>query len=343
MYITKNKTLLRLILAVLAAGLVVSCETGIVINTDNQDVPIVYCVLNSADSFQYVRIQKTYLIDQAAFDYPPEQDSMLFKGEIVVAMERWSGDKVIETVRFWPTNEIQKDSGFFPNSKNILYKTRAQIVPNQTYRLYIYLASKEKVLYAESSSLGTLVVIDPIPLTQRKISLHNGMNYTCRWQPVQNAGVYQVVLRFNYKETIDGETKIKTLNWPQTFASPGSDAEYLSNDISGARFMHILEDNLKPVHGIVREVVGLDFQIVSGSMEMKYYIESTAPSEGALMEKPVYSNVTNGIGLFCAVARIDVNDLLFSPVTIDSIAYGKYTNALGFLDHTFDRDSTNNQ
>ncbi|MFA5815568.1 MAG: hypothetical protein WC865_08100 [Bacteroidales bacterium] len=330
-----------MILAVMAAGFVASCETGIDINTDNQDVPIVYCVLNSADSFQYVRIQKTYLIDQAALDFPPEQDSMLFKGEIVVTMERWSGGKVMETVRFAPTNEIPKDSGFFPYEKNILYKAKAKIVPNQIYRLYIYLGSKEKILYAEASSLGNLTVIDPMPLTQRKISLYPGTNYTCRWQPVENAGVYQVSIRFSYKETIGGVTKIKYLDWPQTFASPGSDAEYLSNDISGSRFMHILEDNLKSGDGIVREVIGLNFQIVSGSMEMKYYIESTAPSEGALMEKPVYSNITNGIGLFCSVARIDVNDLLLSPVAIDSIAYGQFTKTLGFLDHTNDRDSTN--
>lgn len=341
MYIKKTKTWLRLLLPVMAAGIMASCETGIDINSDNQDVPIVYCVLNSADSFQYVRLQKTYLIDQAALENPPEQDSMLFTGEIVVTMERWSGGKVVETIRFAPTNEIPKDSGFFPSEKNILYKAKAKIVANQIYRLYIYLGSKEKVLYAETSSLGTLTVVDPMQLSERKISLCEGTNYTCRWLPVESAGVYQIVLRLNYKETIDGETKLKTLNWPQPFGSPGSDAAYLSLDISGARFMHILKDNLKSGEGIVREVIGMDFEIVSGSMEMKYYIESTAPSEGALMEKPVYSNITNGIGLFSSVARVSVTDLLLAPVTIDSIAYGKYTRTLGFLDHTNDRDSTN--
>lgn len=342
MYMRKKKTWHRLLLAVLTAGMITSCETGIDINSDNQDVPIVYCVLNSADSFQYVRIQKTYLIDQAALEYPPDQDSMLFKGEIVVSLERWSGGKVMETYRFEPTNEIPKDSGFFPYEKNILYKAKVKIVANQIYRLYVYLGSKENVLYSESSSLGKLFVVDPMPLKERKISLYPGTNYTCRWEPVINAGVYQVALLFHYKETSNGETKLKQLNWPQTFSSPGSDVEYLNNDISGSRFMHVLQENLKPGDGIVREVVGIDFQIVSGSMEMKYYIESTAPSDGALMEKPVYSNITNGIGLFCSIARINVNELLLSPVTIDSIAYGQFTRSLGFLDHTSDRDSLNN-
>lgn len=341
MYINKKQTLIRLIFVLLAGGLFASCETAIDINTANQDVPIVYCVLNSADSVQYVRIQKTYLIDQAALENPPEQDSMLFTGEIVVSMERWSGGKVMETVMFSPTNDIPKDEGFFPSEKNILYRANLKIIANQIYRLYIFVGSKEKVLYAEAFSLGKLTVIDPMPLPQRKISLYPGTNYTCRWSPVENAGVYQVALRFNYKETIGGETKVKSIDWPQAFASPGSDAEYLSNDISGSRFMHILEDNLTVAEGIVREVVSLNFQVVSGSMEMKYYIESTSPSEGALMEKPVYSNITNGIGLFCTVARIDIGNLSLSPVTIDSIAYGQFTRKLGFLDHTNDRDSTN--
>ncbi len=342
MHMPKRKNLLRLIIALLATGLAVSCSTEIDVNTENQDVPIVYCVLNSADSFQYVRIQKTYILDQAAFNTPPEQDSMYFGGEIVVSMERWSAGKVQETVRFYRTDDIPKDSGFFPNQRNTVYKGKLKILPNQTYRLYVYLGSKEKVLYAETSSLGRLAVIDPIPLKQRKISLYPGSNYTCQWEPVDNAGVYQIALRIKYNETIGGETKARILNWPQTFASPGTDQEYLSNDISGSRFMHVLEENLKAGNGIVREIVGIDFQVVSGSLEMKYYIESTSPSEGALMEKPVYSNITNGLGLFCSVARIDINDLLLSPVTIDSIAYGQFTRNLGFLDHTSDRDSTNN-
>jgi hypothetical protein len=341
MYIKKKSTFFRLILAFLASGMLASCETDIEINTANQDVPIVYCVLNSADSVQYVRIQKTYLIDQAALENPPEQDSMLFTGEIVVSMERWTGGKVAETIRFTPTMEIPKDSGFFPSEKHILYKANLKIVANQTYRLYVYVGSKEKVLYAEASSLGKLTVIDPMPLPQRKISLYSGTNYTSRWSPVVNAGVYQVALRFNYKETTGGLTTIKHIDWPQAFASTASNAEYLSIDISGSRFMHILEENLPVAEGVVREVIGMNFQVVSGSIEMRYYIESTAPSEGALMEKPVYSNITNGLGLFCTVARIDINDLQLSPVTIDSIAYGQYTRKLGFLDHTNDRDSTN--
>jgi hypothetical protein len=331
-----------MIMAVLTLGLLVSCSTEIDINSTNQDVPIVYCVLNSADSFQYVRVEKTYLVNQAAMSTPPEQDSIYFSGQVVVNMERWSGGKVVESFEFQPTSDIPKDSGFFPNEKNIIYKARMTVVPNQLYRLYVYLASKEKVLYAQASSLGKLTVVDPLPLPERKISLYDGTNYTCRWEPVTNAGMYQVVVRFDYEETLNGVTQLKHVDWPQSISSTGSNVDYLSNDISGARFMHILDENIPALDGVVRRAVGIDFSIVSGSMEMKYYIESTSPSAGALLEKPVYTNLTNGLGLFSCVARIDIDSLILSTVTVDSIAYGQFTRQLGFLDHTDDRDSTNN-
>jgi hypothetical protein len=340
--ISVKKTLKYGIPALMLIAGIYSCSTEFDINSTNQDTPIVYCILNTADSFQYVRLEKTYLIDQAALEYPPHPDSIIFPGEIVVSLERWQNDKVVETFRFKPTQAIVKDTGFFPTEKNILYEAKAKILPEQLYRLYIYIGSKEKVLYAETHTLGALRVDDPIPLSVRKVSLYEGNNYTCRWEPVAKAGVYQVMLRLNYNETKDGITTLKSINWPQGYSNPGSNIEYLSKDISGARFMHILDETLEAEPGVVRQVVDVDFQILSGGVELKYYIESTAPSEGALMEKPVYTNVTNGIGLFSSMAEVNVKGLFLSGVTLDSIAYGQYTRDLGFLDHTGDRDSTNN-
>ncbi|MFH0759989.1 MAG: hypothetical protein V2A67_00625 [Bacteroidota bacterium] len=336
----KKLCFIGLVAVLLLAGSY-SCSTDIDINADNLETPIVYCILNTSDSVQYVRLQKTYLIDQAALEYPPHPDSMVFPGEIVVTMERLQNDVVLETYRFLPTTEITKDSGFFPTEKHVLYKANAVIKANSKYRLYIYLGSKEKVVYAQTSSLGKLTVVDPMNLPVRLISLYNGCNYTCRWEPVEDAGLYQVVVKFRYSETRNGITTSKHINWSQDYITPGTSEEYLSKDISGARLAHILDENLMSEAGIVRTVEGVDFQVMTGAIELKYYMESTAPTEGALMEKPVYTNIINGLGVFSTISEVDVNGLFLSGVSIDSIAYGQYTRDLGFLDHTGDRDSTN--
>ncbi len=336
----KKLCLIGLVAALLLAGSY-SCSTDFEINADNLETPIVYCILNTSDSVQYVRLQKTYLIDQAALEYPPHPDSMVFPGEIVVTMERLQNNVVQETYRFHPVTDIPKDTGFFPSEKHVLYKTHAVIKPHSTYRLYIYLGSKEKVVYAQTTSLGKLTVVDPMDLPIRKVSLYNGSNFTCRWEPVEDAGLYQVVVKFRYSETRNGITTSKFINWSQDYITPGTANDYLSKDISGARFAHILDENLISEPGVTRTAEGIDFQIMSGAIELKYYMESTAPTEGALMEKPVYTNVINGLGVFSTISEVDVNGLFLSGVSIDSIAYGQYTRDLGFFDHTGDRDSTN--
>ena len=60
---------------------------------------------------------------------------------------------------------------------------------------------------------------------------------------------------------------------------------------------------------------------------------STAPSDGALMEKPVYTNFTNGLGVFSTVSQSSVEMIPIGAVTLDSLAYGQLTRELGFLDH----------
>lgn len=319
-----------------------SCSTEIDINAPNQNVPIVYCILDTEDSIQYARVQKTYLVDQAAHTTVPHPDSIYYPGEVQISLERWRDGAPVEIIPFEPTYDVPKDSGFFPGGSHVVYRGFTEILPLETYYLYVYVKDKELVLFAETYSVGNLKVVDPLNLKDRKIALNYGQNYTCRWESVDFAGIYQVGMRLNYLETVNGETTQRTMEFPQSFTNPLTNVDYLTRDISGARFMNLISQNLEVIPGMVREVTGIDFYFISGGKEVKYYIESTAPSEGALMEKPVYSNFTHGLGLFSSQARVEVLDLELAGTTLDSLAYGQNTIELGFLDHTGDRDSTNN-
>ena len=199
--------------------------------------------------------------------------------------------------------------------------------------LNIYIKDKEKIVHGYTQTLGPLRVVDPMNLEIRKVSLNNGVNYTTRWQPVEHAGIYQVVLRFHYAETENGETTEKYFDWPQSFTNPISDIDYLTKDISGSRFFYIVADSIKARENVTREALNVDFFILSGGEEIKFYIESTQPSSGALMERPVYSNITNGIGIFSSMATQKVTGLNLASTTIDSLAYGQLTKHLDFLDH----------
>jgi len=313
--------------------LVSSCDTEFTVNAENQEVPIIYCVLNNGSDTQYLKLNKTYLLDKAAFSNPPHQDSVYFKGNIQIVLEEWADGQVSNIFVFEQTSDIPKDTGFFPNDKNIIYKAQASIKPETKYSVSIYLENKEKIVYAETTSMGKLRVIDPLDIPERKISLNIGQNYDCSWKPVDNAGIYQVVINFRYMEYVGSDSTEQVMVWPQAFTSPLTNAESLSKEISGSRFFYIVKDKLKSEPGIIRKALGVDFVILSGGQEIKFYIESTAPSDGALMEKPVYTNVQNGLGVFSTVSEARISMLPFGAVTVDSLAYSQLTGHLGFLDH----------
>ncbi|MCG3219671.1 MAG: DUF4249 family protein [Candidatus Heimdallarchaeota archaeon] len=333
-FITKK----ALSLIILVAALFSSCSTEIEINAPNLDVPIVYCLLDTESSVQYLKLNKTYLISAAALDNPPEADSQYFEGNIQIVLERWENNRPVEFIDFEPTLEVPKNPGFFPSDKNLLYKADTDIDPNSLYQLSIYLEDREKIIYAKTETIGGLLVVDPMDLEVRKISLNQGVNYSSQWRQVENAGIYQVIIRFNYAETKDGVKTEKYLDWPQTFTNPLSNVDYLTKDISGTRFFYVLEEGIEEDESVVREALSIDFYVLSGGTEIKFYIESTAPSEGALMERPVYTNITNGLGVFSSMATQIVKGLNIASTTIDSIAYGVHTKQLMFLDHNGERN-----
>lgn len=315
-----------------------ACSTEIDVNAPNLNVPIVYCLLDTEDSVQYLKLNKTYLLTSAAALTPPEPDSQYFEGEVQVVLERWQGNKPVELIEFVKTDEVPKNPGFFPHSRNTLYKAETRISSDAKYMLSIYIRDKEEIVHGYTQTIGPLKVVDPMDLEIRKVSLNNGVNYTARWQPVEHAGIYQVVLRFHYAETHNEVRTEKYFDWPQSFTSPVSNLDYLSKEISGSRFFYILADSVPDQPDVEREALGVDFFILSGGEEIKFYIESTQPSSGALMERPVYTNVVNGIGIFSSMATQKVTGLNLASTTLDSIAYGQLTRHLGFVDHNGERN-----
>lgn len=315
-----------------------SCSTEIDINASNLDVPIIYCLLDTEDSVQYLKLNKTYLVNTAAAITKPESDSMYFEGDVQIVLEKWIGNKPVEYIDFFKTEEVPKNPGFFPSDRNTLYKAETRIYSDAKYMLNIYIKDREKIVHGITQTIGPLRVVDPMNLEIRKVSLNNGVNYTTRWQPVEHAGIYQVVFRFHYAETENGTTTQKYFDWPQTFTNPISDVDYLTKDISGSRFFYILADSIPVKPDVVREALHVDFFILSGGEEIKFYIESTQPSSGALMERPVYTNITNGIGIFSSMATQKVLGLDLASTTVDSIAYGQLTKELLFVDHNGERN-----
>ena len=310
-----------------------SCEDEIDVFSDGDSVPIVYCLLNPYDTVQYVRLTRTYIVEKGTTGFPSSVDSLYFDGEIQVSLERWENDQVMETIEFEQYDGKVKDPGAFPTDKNILYRSFKKIYTESTYLLYIYLKNREKILYAETETVGDLDVIDPFPIPQRKITLSGDQDYVIRFNLAPEAWIYQTAVNFNYDEISQEDTIRKSIEWIQKVTKPDFlKRDYISTRLNGAKFFQVLMAELEENSNVKRKALDLSFKFYYGSTDLRFYVESITPSSSVLQEKPSYSNFTNSQGIFSSLATKKIESIQLSKIMIDSIAHSKVSKNLGFVD-----------
>jgi hypothetical protein len=77
-----------------------------------------------------------------------------------------------------------------------------------------------------------------------------------------------------------------------------------------------------------------------GNSDLRSYIDVNSPATGVVQERPIYSNVSNGIGLFASRSTRILKNLPLLPVspvppnpgTQEALILGAYTAGLRFCD-----------
>ncbi|MFC2117263.1 hypothetical protein ACFLSY_01305 [Bacteroidota bacterium] len=313
--------------------LISSCEEEIDLIMESPSTPVIYCLINPFDTVHYVRVTKTYIPDNVNNNIPLSDDSLYFSGEVEVSLERWNENRAIETIKFQKTTEISKDHGLFPNQNNILFIANHSITPGDRYILYVYIKDRGLIIDAETVMVGELDVIDPLPFVNREITLLENQDYKVRWNLASAAWIYQVVSRFNYFEITDGDTIQKNFEWVLNASYPGEHLEnFIYTNINGSRFYQEILKNIKENPEVTRKVKDMDIVIYYGGMELRNYVESLNPSRSVLQEKPKYSSFKYCEGVFSSLSKNENKGIGLSKIFIDSIADGKKTKNLNFLD-----------
>ena len=102
--------------------------------------------------------------------------------------------------------------------------------------------------------------------------------------------------------------------------------------ISGEAFYKYLAAKIDPVQNIQRYADSLDFHFILGGNALSMFMEVYKPSEGVVQEKPLYTNITNGIGFFSTRYDKIVTGKILEPYSIDTLSRGIYTKNLRFAD-----------
>ena len=100
----------------------------------------------------------------------------------------------------------------------------------------------------------------------------------------------------------------------------------MSLKIKGDQFFQFLSNNLD--NTTTKRFLNLDLIMTIGTVDLQTYINVNKPFSGIVQERPVFSNIENGVGLFSS--RFTYDDIKGIELTNSTINYMVNDLNLGF-------------
>jgi len=175
-------------------------------------------------------------------------------------------------------------------------------------------------------------------------------NINFKWSSTPGAKRYEAAVEVKYTERIwsdPAHTQLaaetdRVLRWDLGEESTGDDegGEEIKLPVNGESFFLFLANNLEADPLITRQlgiwndnidrVRCFDFVLSIANEELDTYLAVNAPVTGIIQERPEYTNITGGLGLFASRTQQRVNGLGISKPSVQELVEGEHTAALQF-------------
>lgn len=325
-----------------------ACSTDLDVIGDYKETMVVYGLLDQAQPIQYIKINKAFLGEGDALMYAQIKDSVQFVNALTVELKRIkNGVQMGATIVLTPTN-MPKDAGLFysADQTNAIYSfptpaTSAAnaLKPDSEYELTITNGETGNVVTAKTSLITDITgFTNPTPLgtTFSFVAFGTVPNYPFNvvWNSAQNARLYQVILRLNYVDsTASGlDTNSVSYTLPEIRMEDIDFSVEVTQATKGRDFYKYIGNNLTAYAGLVqREALNVDLLLVAGSDDLSTFIDVNKPSTGIIQERPEFTNINNGLGLFSSRLNRAPLTRQLDGTSWDSLACGQYTKHLKFV------------
>lgn len=337
----------RIIFSSFLAGtlLLSACSTDLDVIGDYKETMVVYGLLDQAQDTQYIKINKAFLGAGNAFEYAQIKDSVQFVNSLSVELKRFkNGVYMPPTIPLIPTNK-PKDPGVFysADQTNAIYSFSQADYPlftDSEYELTIVNNDNGNTVKGKTSlitDISGFVTPTPAGTTFSFVIIGTYPNYpfNVKWTSAKNARLYQVILRLNYRDyLVSGDSTDKSVEYmlPLKKMEDINGGEDVLQEMAGRSFYQYIGNTLTDYSGLLkRKAKNVDLLLVAGADELSTFMDVNEPSTGIIQERPEYTNITNGLGLFSArLNRAPVTRPL-DNTSWDSLACGQFTKHLRFV------------
>ncbi len=320
-----------------------SCETKVNINAPWKDITVVYGLLNQTDTLHYIKVNKAFLGDESVYEMAQHSDSFNYH-QVQVQLKKVSlaNNSVVQIFHFTDT-VVDKQPGIFATDNNKVYYYRGKILTanespkDYRFDLVVYVVDRNKTVTASTQLLSDVNILNPPYSDYVNIDFTAPSPYKVRWKTSPGARLFQLKVRFHYYEITPNDTTEKTIDmdFAQKTSINSTGGQELSNGIALNGFLNFLKHHI-PVDPNVTRVVkkeALDFFVYSGSEDLYKYMQISSPSNSIVQDKPFFTNINNGVGLFSARTVTARKGKKLDRRTIDEISDNAETRDLNFLNY----------
>lgn len=335
------------------ASVLAGCSTDLDINAPYKNVTVVYGLLNQLDSVQYVKINKAYLGAGDALVYTQIADSNEWAdGDITVArVHRVLNGNRVGTFNLEQTTFTNREPGIFysPNQKMYKFVDNTGYPPlnlagvavpvyldqESTYELELVI--KGETISSTTSIVDKFNVQGPDQDLSIDMNLKNSLGYQdwiFNWTSGVDGKRYEASYRFNYREvrgTDTTEVKSITRAMGRVVSSNTGGTEAMERILEAESFYSTVASGIPTDPTVTSRIfVGIDLVIDVANDEFHTFLSLTEPISGIVQDRPSYSNVVNGIGLFGSRFQRQIIGKQLGGSSLVELADGTYTAQLGF-------------
>jgi hypothetical protein len=157
------------------------------------------------------------------------------------------------------------------------------------------------------------------------------------FKSVANAKLYKVTMRFHYIDSlVDGVTGIRNyvdLNFPSLTSNTTAGNEDLSVSFEVKDLYTLLATEIpKKTTGSIRHRTAhfMEYIVYACSENMNTFLQVNEPSTTIAQDKPNYTNIVGGTGIFASTSKTSLGKELKDEF-IDELSNNPITNSLGFI------------
>jgi hypothetical protein len=303
------------------------------------DTPVVYGLLNINETYptgpnvHYIRIQKGYLLKGNAYLATGITDSIYYPDNLTVKLISSDGFYRYNLNRIdGATVGLNKDTGIFANSPNYLYSFNGNLGLDSSVSytlLVIRNTTNDTIATAATSLVNGISIYYPNNNGYSTIAFFNtpGQEAIVTWGVGNNSGVYDLSIRFFYKEFITATntlTKDTFCDIPvfSSFIPSASNNNTATYTLPASVITTHLANNLANDPTLYRQFVSMQFNLSAGGNALVSYFNTQQAQSGLTSSNalPAYTNITGGVGLLSSREYQSVSNIFLTNDGLDSLA-----------------------